>query len=161
MAVSIVLDATVVLVPVAVWLVVRWMLLAQVIQVEGRSALGGLRRSYALVRGHWLRVASLVGASALLTLAAGPLLGATLILLSDALPLALMNVVAGVLYALAMPFVALTTTYVYFDLRAREALATEDRRALSRPRSTSPTGRRGRVACRRRKRLDRNPADSE
>ena len=124
-AVSIVLDATVVLVPVAVWLVVRWMLLAQVIQVEGRSALGGLRRSYALVHGHWLRVASLVGASALITLAAGPLLGATLILLSDALPLALLNVVAGVVYALAMPFVALTTTYVYFDLRAREELATE------------------------------------
>ena len=30
--------------------------------------------------------------------------------------------VAGVVYALAMPLVALTTSYVYFDARAREEL---------------------------------------
>ena len=89
-----------------------------------RRALGGLGRSYRLVRGHWLRVASLVGAGALITLAAGPLIGAGLILLTDA-PLALLNVVAGVVYALAMPFVALTTSYVYFDLRVGDELAVE------------------------------------
>ena len=33
-------------------------------------------------------------------------------------PLALINVVAGIFYALAMPFVALVTSYVYFDARA-------------------------------------------
>ena len=32
-----------------------------------------------------------------------------------------MNVIAGIVYALAMPFVALTTAYVYFDARARQA----------------------------------------
>jgi len=36
--------------------------------------------------------------------------------------LALLNVVSGVVYALAMPFVALTTSYVYFDARARAEL---------------------------------------
>ena len=69
----------------------------------------------------WLRVGSLVGIGAVLTLAAGPLLGALLILLTDA-PLALLNLVAGVVYALAMPFVALTTSYVYFDARVRDEL---------------------------------------
>jgi hypothetical protein len=122
--VSVVLDVTVVLLPVLIWIAVRWMLFAQAIQLEGLSALGGLRRSYALVRGHWFRVASLVGIGALITLAAGPLIGAALIILTDA-PLALLNVVAGIVYALAMPFVALTTSYVYFDLRARHALAGE------------------------------------
>ena len=34
-------------------------------------------------------------------------------------PLALLNVFAGVVYALAMPFVALVTSYAYFDSRAR------------------------------------------
>ena len=88
------------------------------------SALVGLRRSSALVRGRWLRVASLVGFGGLLALAAGPLLGALLILVTDA-PLPLLNVVAGVVYALAMPFVALISTYLYLDIRVREALEPE------------------------------------
>jgi hypothetical protein len=118
------LNATTVLIPVAIWLAVRWLLLAQVVELEGRSAVDGLRRSSALVRGRWLRVASLVGVGALIALVAGPLLGALLILLTDA-PLPLLNVVAGVVYALAMPFVALTTSYVYFDTRVREELEHE------------------------------------
>jgi hypothetical protein len=36
------------------------------------------------------------------------------------------NVVAGVIYALAMPFVALTTAYLYFDCRVRDELRTEE-----------------------------------
>jgi hypothetical protein len=116
-----VLTATIVLLPVAIWLAVRWILLAQVVELEDRSGVGALHRSYALVRRRWLRVASLVGVGALLAFAAGPFLGAALILLTDA-PLALMNLVAGVVYALAMPLVALTTTYVYLDARVREEL---------------------------------------
>ena len=42
-----------------------------------------------------------------------------MILLTDA-PLPLLNVVAGIVYALAMPFVALTTAYA--DARVREEL---------------------------------------
>jgi hypothetical protein len=120
-AAGLVLAATTVFIPLAIWLAVRWMLLAQVIELENRSALGGLGRSLALVRGAWFRVASLVGLSALIALASGPLLGAILILLTNA-PLPLLNIVAGVVYALAMPFVALTTTYVYFDARVRKEL---------------------------------------
>jgi hypothetical protein len=118
------LGVTAVLTPVAIWLAVRWMLLAQAVVLEDRSARSGLARSYALVRGHWLRVASLVGVGAVLALAAGPLLGALLIFLTNA-PLALVNVVAGVVYVLTMPFVALTTTYVYFDARVRNELEPE------------------------------------
>jgi hypothetical protein len=62
-----------------------------------------------------------VGVSAALALAVGPFLGAVLIFVTAA-PLALLNVVAGVVYALAMPFVALVTTYVYVDARARGEL---------------------------------------
>jgi hypothetical protein len=112
------LTVTGILIPVAVWLAIRWSLLAPVVEIEGRSALGALGRSSELVRGRWLRVASLVGVGATLALVAGPLLGALLILVTAAPP-ALLNVVAGVVYALAMPFVALTTAYVYFDARTR------------------------------------------
>ena len=57
-------------------------------------------------------------------LVAGPLIGALLILVTDA-PFWLVNVVAGVVYAVTMPFVALTTAYVYFDARVRDELAAE------------------------------------
>jgi hypothetical protein len=119
------LTATGVLVPVAIWLAVRWSLLAQAVELEERSAVASLRRSAQLVRGRWLRTATLVGIFAGLALAAGPLLGALLIFATDA-PLALLNVVAGVVYALAMPFVALVSSYVYFDARVREQLVPAD-----------------------------------
>jgi cytochrome c biogenesis protein CcdA len=113
--------ATWILIPVAVWLAVRWVLLAQTVQLERRRALDGLARSGELVRGRWLRVASLVGLGAVLALAAGPFFGALLIL-TTAAPFALLNVVAGVVYGLTMPFVALITAFVYFDARARDEL---------------------------------------
>ena len=57
-------------------------------------------------------------------LVAGPLVGALLILVTDA-PFWLVNVVAGIVYTVTMPFVALTTAYVYFDTRIRHELADE------------------------------------
>jgi hypothetical protein len=117
----VVLNATVVLAPVAVWLAVRWALLAPVAELEERRAYPTLRRSADLVRGHWFRVASLVGVGVVLAVAIGPLVGALLIIATDA-PFAILNVVAGIVYALAMPFVALVTAYVYFDARVRHEL---------------------------------------
>jgi hypothetical protein len=119
------LAATWFLIPVAVWLAVRWSLLAQAVELESGTGRRALRRSAELVRGRWFRVASLVGVSALLALAAGPVVGALLILATDA-PLALLNLVAGIVYAVAMPFVALTSAYVYFDARARVELEGRD-----------------------------------
>jgi hypothetical protein len=120
-AVWVALTATGILLPVAIWLAVRWALFAQVVELENRSAIDALRRSAQLVRGHWLRVASLVGLGAVLALGAGPLIGALLILLTNA-PLPLLNVVAGVIYSIAVPFVAITTAYVYMDARTRVEL---------------------------------------
>jgi uncharacterized membrane protein len=87
-------------------------------------ALRALRRSGRLVRRRCLKVASLIVAGAGLVLVAGPLVGVALILGTDA-PFWLVNVVAGIVYAVAMPFVALTTAYLYFDARARYEVADE------------------------------------
>jgi hypothetical protein len=116
------LASSVFLLPIAVWLAVRWALIAAVVELEGLSALGALRRSGRLVRRRWLKVASLTLVGGGIALAAGPLLGALLIFVTDA-PLWVLNTVAGVVYAVAMPFVALTTAYLYFDARARDELA--------------------------------------
>ena len=122
----VVLTSTVFLIPVAIWLAIRWCLVAPVVELDDRRPFPSLRRSGGLVRSRWIRVGSLVGVSAALALFAGPLLGAILIFLTDT-PLALLNVVAGVVYALAMPFVALVTSYVYFDARARVELEPVER----------------------------------
>jgi hypothetical protein len=125
-AVYVALSLTAILIPVALWFAVRWSLLAQVVELEGgSSAWAVLGRSSALVRGRWWRVASLVVAGSLISLAAGPLVGALLIFATEA-PLGVINLVAGVIYALAMPFVALTTSYVYFDARTRLELEPEE-----------------------------------
>jgi hypothetical protein len=76
------------------------------------------------VRKHWLKVASLIVAGGALVVVAGPLIGAVLIL-TTATPFWLVNVIAGVVYAVAMPFVALATAYVYFDARTRGELEGE------------------------------------
>ena len=118
------LASSLFLLPIAIWLAIRWALIVQVVELEGRSTFGALRRSGRLVRQEWLKVASLVVVGAGLAIAAGPLVGALLILLTST-PLTLLNVLAGLVYALAMPFVALATAYVYFDTRVRDELATD------------------------------------
>jgi len=124
------LTATAFLIPVALWLAVRWCLLAPVVELEDSGGIAALRRSAGLVRGRWLRVGSLVGVSAAVAIIAGPLLGVALIFLTE-MPLALLNLVAGVVYALALPYVALVTSYVYFDARTRGELdPADDRREL-------------------------------
>jgi len=120
------LTLTTFLIPVALWLAVRWCLLAPVVELEGRGGLTALRRSAGLVRGRWIRVGSLVGVSAGVALIAGPLLGVALIFLTE-MPFVLLNIVAGVVYALALPYVALVTSYVYFDARTRGELEPVER----------------------------------
>jgi hypothetical protein len=110
------LATSIFLIPVAIWLAGRWALIAPVAELEHLPAFSALRRSGALVRRRWLKVASLIVAGGAIVVIAGPSLGVLLILGTDA-PFWLVNVVAGVVYAVAMPFVALTTAYVYFDAR--------------------------------------------
>ena len=117
-----VLGISVFLLPIAIWLVVRWALLVPAVELEEQSGLGALQRSAQLVRLQWLKVGTLVVVAGAIAIVAGPLIGALLILLVDA-PFALVNVIAGLVYAVAMPFVGIATTYVYYDSLVREQLA--------------------------------------
>jgi hypothetical protein len=123
-AVVTLLMLTLFLVPVAIWLIVRWSLLAQTSQIEGASARDSLRRSSALVRGRWWRTALVVVGFSTAAFVLGPLIGALLLLGSDA-AFAVVNIVAALVYVFTMPFVAILTTYVYFDLRVRQEVDLE------------------------------------
>ena len=69
----------------------------------------------------------MVGAA--LSIAVGPVLGALLILATSA-PFWLVNVIAGLIYTVTMPLVALTTAYVYFDRRGANEPAEQTRPEL-------------------------------
>ncbi len=118
------LASSVFLLPLAIWLAGRWALIAPVVALEHRSALGALWRSNRLVRRRWLKVSSLIVVGGALVLVAGPLLGTLLIVLTSA-PFWLVNLIAGLVYMVAMPFVALATAYAYFDARVRTELELE------------------------------------
>ena len=127
--VVLVLELTVVGSPVAIWLLVRWSLIAQVIQIEGHPGGGALRRSGEIVSGRWMRVASITVVGTGIALLTGPLIGALLLLLTSA-SFNFVNLVAGIVYMLTLPLAAITTTYLYYDLRARAILEPDDEVAL-------------------------------
>ena len=116
------LAMSIFLVPIAIWLAVRWALIVPAVELEELSAIGSLRRSGRLVHHAWLKVGSLTIVGGALALIAGPFIGALLIFVTS-IPFAFINLIAGLVYALTMPFVALATTYVYFDTRVRDDLA--------------------------------------
>ena len=113
-----VLDLTVVLLPVAVFLLVRWSLIGSVAAVEGGTAVGLLRRSAALARGHWWRVASVALGVTAVALLLGPAIG-VLVLLATGAAFDLVNLIAALVYVTALPFAATASAYLYFDLRVR------------------------------------------
>jgi hypothetical protein len=120
-AVLVLLAVTLVLLPVAAVVLVLSLLITPVILFEGISGWRGLRRSAHLVRRNWLKVVVLVALTNGLVLAIGPLLGTALIL-GTSLPFAVSNAIAGIVYALFIPLVALNTVYVYADVVVRDEL---------------------------------------
>ena len=119
------LLGSVLLLPVALVLALRWALIVPVVELEGPAPLAALRRSGRLVRRNLVKAASLIVVGAAIALGIGPFVGGLLIFATSA-PLAVLNLVAGVVYALTMPLVALVTAYVYFDTRVREELAAHE-----------------------------------
>ena len=98
------LSLTVVLSPVAVVLIVLFALFVPVITFEGATAVASLRRSAALVTRQIIKTAVLLATSILVAGALGPILGTLLILVTGA-PFPVANIVAGVTYAVLMPYV--------------------------------------------------------
>jgi hypothetical protein len=102
-----------------IWLLVRWSFLAQVVVLEGASTRAALARSGRLVRGNWWRVASMLLFVTTLALLLGPLVGTLLLFVSSA-SFDFVNLVSNVIYAVVLPFAAIATTYLYFDLRVNK-----------------------------------------
>jgi hypothetical protein len=119
-----VLSLSAVGVVVAIWLAIRWSLLAQVVVLD-EGASRPLRTSARLVRGHWWRVASITVFVTGIGVLLGPLIGTLCLFLTSA-SFDFVNLVSALVYVVALPFVAITTTYLYFDLAVRRRLEEEE-----------------------------------
>jgi hypothetical protein len=109
---------------IAAFLLVRWSLLGQAVMLDD-AVKHPLRRSAQLVQGHWWRAASIMVFVTLPALAIGPLIGALMLLITPA-SLNIVNLVSGVVYMVTLPFAAMVTTYLYYDLRVRSELGHEE-----------------------------------
>jgi hypothetical protein len=119
LGVQAVLQSTLVLLPIALFFIVRWSMFALAVGVEGDPRPGPLRRSAALTRGNWWRTATIVVGITGTALFIGPAIG-VLALIGTGATFALVNLISAVVYMVAMPIAALTTTYLYFDLAERQ-----------------------------------------
>lgn len=110
------LSATVVGVPVAIWLVVRWSFVEQVVMIEGTRGTEAPARSAQLVAGNWWRVAGIWLLLGLLGIMPQVIIAP----LASASPVLLSALATAFAAALALPFVAIGQTLLYFDLTARK-----------------------------------------
>jgi hypothetical protein len=114
------LELTLIGAVVAVWLVVRWSLLAQAVVLPD-SEVGPLRRSSRLTKRHWWKTATVNGVVVGLGLLIGPVVGAILLIITNA-SFGFVDIVAALVNVVVLPFVAIATTYLYYDLEVRRLL---------------------------------------
>ena len=73
------------------------------------------------MRGHWWRVALFTVVVAGIGLLLGPVVGGLLLLATSA-AFNVINLITALVYTVTMPFVAIATTYLYYDLNTRSVL---------------------------------------
>jgi hypothetical protein len=111
------LFITVIGIPFAIYKFVCWQFVQQEILIEDKGIRDAFRGSSDRVRGRWWHTVRALGFFWLLSIAAGPVLGFTLIFTN--ISLLWINVIGSVVFALLVPYVALGRTLLYFDLGAR------------------------------------------
>ena len=119
------LSLTIVGIPLAVYLIVRWAVAQQACAVESLGAREALRRSRALTGGHVLRTLRLAALVNIIGAISGPVVGIALLFLTE-LPLATINAVSSIVFVVAVPFVGAAMVLLYGDLVAAEAGAQAD-----------------------------------
>jgi hypothetical protein len=110
-----VLLLSVIGIPVALWLLVRFQFLAQVVVTEGSDGRASLRRSSQLVKGRWGHTVIVLGLFNLLLGASGLLVGMLLLVVATGIPLWLFSVVITLVFALFVPLAAVGQTLLFGD----------------------------------------------
>jgi uncharacterized membrane protein len=118
-AVGIALGLILLIVP-GVYLAIRWYFVPQAVVVEGARGAGALSRSGEIVQGFWWRTFGLVLLANVAVAIPGLLLLTPFTAIADSTDRAVWAMVgSAVTTSIVTPFVALFSTFLYYDLRAR------------------------------------------
>jgi hypothetical protein len=118
------LSVTLIGIPLAVYLGVRWTFLEQAVLFDGTNARDARRVSARVVSGHWWRTLGVGYSVAAVGIGLGPIIGMLFVLLSS-IALTYINVLTSIFYVALIPFVAIAFTLLYFDLQVRNESRTE------------------------------------
>jgi hypothetical protein len=109
-------------IPLAIHLLVRWAFVGQTAVIEELPARPALERSGDLVRGRWWRVFGITATINVLAVLSGPVVGVTVLLTATKASLDAINLIGSVVYTFTVPLAAVAVTLLYRDLAARPPL---------------------------------------
>jgi hypothetical protein len=122
------LAVLVILIVIAVWWVGRawvgWALTSQQVCLDRTSPIGVIRRSPGLAEGNWWRSAILLVTLYVIGISSGPIVGFVLLFVTPLEP-RWIDLIGSAIYVLVLPFVAISATLLFFDLKARGSRAPE------------------------------------
>lgn len=114
------LDVSVVGLPIGIWLTVRWQFLSQVTMLDGLDGRAALRRSGNLVSGRWFHTALVAIVATGVINGLGVVVGLLMLVLFTGLPLWVLSVVVTVCQVIVTPLGALALTLLYGDAVAEQ-----------------------------------------
>lgn len=120
------MTSTVLLAPLAAWLVVRWQFAAPAVMVERCSARAGLARSMRLTRGRWWHTLVVSGAINLAVLGSGVIVGLLVLTVFSSLPLWSLTAVVAAVGTVVMPVGAIALNLLYGDAAAQADERSDD-----------------------------------
>lgn len=105
-----------------IYLFIRWYFVPQAVVIEGAQGPAALSRSSAVTRGFWWRTLGIVVIVQLAAVVPQLLIAAPFTAIADATDRALWSLIGAIVTeTFAAPFVALFSTLLYYDLRARSS----------------------------------------
>ena len=112
---------SIVLIPVAVYIAVRWLFYPQsVVLDDKRPGWNALRQSWDVTRGNWIKTFGSTIGFLILALVPGPLVGVMILILGGS-RVQFANIVSSFLYGLLLPLAYIGLTMIYHRLK-REAI---------------------------------------
>ena len=122
------LAVLVILIAIAVWWVARawvgWALTSQQVCLDRSSPVGVIRNSPTLAEGNWWRSAILLLTLYVIGISSGPIIGFVLLFVTPLEP-RWIDLIGSAIYVIVLPFVAISATLLFFDLKERRERAAE------------------------------------
>jgi hypothetical protein len=107
-------------IPFAIWFLVRYQFVGQIVGFEGRGGTSALRRSGQLVRGRWAHTALVVAVINGVVLLLSATAGLLILVIVNGFPLWMFAVTVNIVASLIVPLAAIAQTLLYGDAVAED-----------------------------------------